>query len=123
MDTRAIAERLCEHCRNGTEDQCLQELYAENAESIEPMAMARESPIYHGREAIKAKHDWWKDNFTVNSFDLEGPFINAGQFTVIYDIDVTNKKTGERWKAREVALYEVEDGKIVRETFFMKPMD
>ena len=61
-------------------------------------------------------------NFEVHEANLEGPFINGDKFSVIFELDVTQKATGERWKAKEVALYEVADGKIVRESFFMAPM-
>ena len=39
-----------------------------------------------------------------------------------YVIDAEDKTNGQRWKAKEVALYETDGDKIVRETFFMAPM-
>ncbi|MDV6034766.1 MAG: nuclear transport factor 2 family protein [Phycisphaera sp. RhM] len=122
MNTREIAEKLCEHCRNHTEAQGLHELYAENAVSVEPMAPDGQSPVTEGRAGIEAKHDWWNRNFEVHSAELEGPFVNGDSFSVIFDIDTTDRNTGQRWKAKEVAVYEVADGKIVRESFFMAPM-
>lgn len=123
MDTQSIAEKLCDHCRNGTEAQGLKELYSEDAESIEPNAPEGQSPISSGRDSIQAKHDWWNENFETHSSELEGPFVNGHQFTVMFEHDVTDKNSGQRWKAKEVALYEVGTDKIVRETFFMAPMD
>ncbi|NNL18890.1 MAG: nuclear transport factor 2 family protein [Boseongicola sp.] len=96
MTTEEIAKRLCEHCRNHTEAEGLKELYAENAESVEAME--------------------------VHSFDLEGPFVHDNQFTVVFDVDVTDKASGQRWHSKEVGLYEVYEGKIVKESFFMAPM-
>jgi len=122
MSTQDIAQKLCEHCRNHTEAEALDELYAENAVSVEPMAPEGQSPIREGRDAIKAKHDWWAANFEVHDFELEGPFVNGDKFSVIFGIDATDKSSGQRWKAKEVALYEVEGGKIARESFFMAPM-
>lgn len=122
MNTQDVAQKLCEHCRAHTEAEALETLYAENAESIEPMAMEGQSPISKGREAIAAKHAWWNENFEVHSSDLEGPFINGNAFTVVFEIDATDKNSGRRWKAKEVALYEVDEGKIVKESFFMQPM-
>ena len=122
MTTQEIAEKLCEHCRNHTEAQGLQELYAENAVSVEPMAPEGMSPVTEGREGIQGKHDWWNANFDVHSSEFEGPFVNGDKFSVVFEIDATDKASGQRWKAKEVALYEVEDGKIARETFFMAPM-
>ena len=123
MNTQEIAQQLCEHCRNHTELQGLDELYADDAISIEPMVPEGMDPVSRGRDAIKAKHDWWGTNFEVHEFNLEGPFINGDKFSVIFELDTTEKASGNRWKAREVALYEVENGKIARESFFMMPME
>jgi len=122
MNTQEIAQQLCNHCQNHTEAQGLDELYADDAVSVEPMAGEGQNPVSNGRDAIKAKHDWWASNFEVHDFNLEGPFVNGDKFSVIFDLDVTENSSGNRWKAKEVALYEVENGKIARESFFMAPM-
>ena len=122
MNTQEIAQKLCDHCKNGTEAQGLQELYAPNAKSIEAFEMEGGSAVSEGVEAIQAKHDWWGNSYDVHEANLEGPFINGDKFSVIFEMDVTEKASGERWKGKEVALYEVEDGKIARESFFMMPM-
>ncbi len=122
MNTQEIAEKLCEHCRNHTEMQGLEELYADNAVSVEPMAPEGMDPVSKGRDAIKAKHDWWGSNFEVHSFDMEGPFLNGDKFSMVFEIDATDMSNNQRWKSKEVALYEVENGKIARESFFMLPM-
>lgn len=122
MNTQEIAEKLCRHCKNHTEAQGLDELYAEDAVSVEPMAPEGMDPVSNGLDAIKAKHDWWGSNFEVHDFELEGPFLNGDKFSVVFEIDATDKSSGQRWKSKEVALYEVENGKIARESFFMMPM-
>ena len=122
MTTEEIAKKLCAHCRNHTEAQGLEELYAETAESIEAMSPEGQSPVSKGRDAIQAKHDWWAETMEVHSFDLEGPFVHDNQFAVVFDIDCTEKASGQRWKSKEVGLYEVFEGKIVKESFFMAPM-
>ncbi len=122
MDTQEIAEKLCDHCRNHTEAEGLKTLYAEDAVSTEPMAMEGGSAVSQGVAAIQAKHDWWGENYEVHEASLEGPFVNGDKFSVIFEMDVTEKASGNRWKGKEVALYEVENGKIARESFFMAPM-
>ena len=112
MNTPEIAQKLCDHCRNHTEAQGLRELYAPDAVSVEPMAMEGVDPITKGVDAIQAKHDWWNENYEVHDSRLEGPFLHGDKFTVIFEMDVTEKASGQRWKGKEVALYEVEDGKI-----------
>ena len=123
MDTREIADKLMEHCRNHTESEGLKTLYAEDAVSIEPMAPEGMDTVTKGREGIQGKHDWWNNTMEVHSSEMEGPFINGDQFSVVFEIDAEDKKSGQRWKAKEVALYEVENGKIARETFMMMPME
>lgn len=122
MNTQEIAQKLCEHCQNHTEMQGLDELYAPNATSVEAMMPEGKSPVSEGVEAIKAKHDWWKSNFEVHDVGVDGPYVNGDQFSVIFEMDTTEKSSGNRWKGKEVALYEVENGKIVRESFMMMPM-
>ena len=122
MSAQEIAQNLVEHCKNHTEAEALNTLYADNAVSIEPMAPEGVSPVSEGRDAIQGKHDWWGANFEVHSSELEGPFVNGNNFSVIFEIDATDKNSGERWKAKEIALYETDGKKIVRETFFMAPM-
>ncbi len=122
MSAQEIARNLVEHCRNHTEAEALKTLYADNAVSIEPMAPEGMNPVSEGRDAIQGKHDWWGANFEVHSSELEGPFVNGNNFSVIFEIDATDKNSGERWKAKEIALYETDGEKIVRESFFMAPM-
>lgn len=122
MNTQEIAQALVQHCQNGTEMQGLQELYSEDAVSIEPMVPEGMDPVSKGRAAIQAKHEWWGSNFEVHGTGIEGPFVNGDAFSVVFEIDATDKSSGQRWKAKEVALYEVENGKITRERFMMAPM-
>jgi ketosteroid isomerase-like protein len=55
----------------------------------------------------------------VHSAEVEGPFLHGDdRFAVIFDIDATDKASGQRMPMREVAVYHVADGRIVREEFF-----
>lgn len=122
MRTQEIAQKLFDHCKNHTEAQGLDELYAPNAVSVEAMSPEGVSPVSEGVDAIKAKHDWWNSNFEVHEVKMDGPFINGDKFSMIFEMDTTEKSSGNRWQGKEVALYEVENGKIARESFFMMPM-
>ena len=122
MDTKEIAAKLVEHCQNGTESEGLKTLYATDAVSIEPMAPEGMDPISKGIEAIQGKHDWWENSFEVHDVQMEGPYINGDKFAIFFELDSTEKASGNRWKGKEIALYEVENGKITRETFMMMPM-
>ncbi len=122
MSTQEIAQKLAQHCRDHTEMEALETLYSDDAVSVEPMAPEGQSPVSNGKAANAAKHEWWGQNFEVHDFDMEGPFLNGTSFSLIFEIDATDKNSGERWKSKEVALYETDGDKIVRESFFMLPM-
>ncbi|MEM6385743.1 MAG: nuclear transport factor 2 family protein [Pseudomonadota bacterium] len=122
MNTQEIAQKLYQHCQNQTEAEGLKELYAPDAVSVEPMAPAGMDPVSTGIEAIQAKHDWWGASFEVHDVQMEGPYINGDKFSIIFELDSTEISSGNRWKGKEIALYEVENGKIARETFMMMPM-
>lgn len=122
MNTKDIAEKLCEHCRNGTEAEALETLYSEEAQSVEAMAPEHMDRIAKGKEAIKAKQEWWYGAMDVTSSEVDGPYINDNQFAVIFTMEVTDKSSGKSWSGKEVAIYEVAEGQIVKETFFMQPM-
>lgn len=112
-----IANELVAGCREGRERKNLDLLYAPDAVSVEAMDMGggRET---HGLAAIHGKHDWWEGAFKVHGLTVEGPFAHGEEsFAVIFGMDTENKETGERRKDREVAIYHVQGGKIVREEF------
>jgi ketosteroid isomerase-like protein len=118
MTFAEIANELVAGCREGRERANLDKLYAPDAVSVEAMDMGggRESK---GVAAIHGKHDWWASSFDVHNFSAEGPFLFGEEsFAVIFDMDTTNKATGERSQGREVGIYHVKDGKIVREEFY-----
>ena len=58
-------------------------------------------------------------NHEIHSTWAIGPFCGHrdDQFAVLFEMDVTNKPSGERTQMSEVALYTVAGGKIVQEEF------
>ena len=56
MKTEAIEARLVELCRKGAFDQAHDELYADNAASIEPAGSP--FPPAHGRAALRLASRW-----------------------------------------------------------------
>ncbi len=99
------------------------EVYAEDAESIEAVVPpGRDVRIAKGRAAIKAKRLDWIASHDIHSLDAYGPYVHPpNRFAICFEAEVTQKTTGETRVLREVALYSVESGKIVREEFFMLP--
>ena len=72
-----------------------------------------------GVEGILGKHSWWEAAHVIHAASAEGPFLHGeDRFAVIFDMDVKNRETRERMQMREVAVYCVAGGRIVREEFF-----
>lgn len=116
----SIGQKVVEMNNQGQYDELFAELYVPDAVSAEAIAMpGKESNEDVGMDAINAKGEWWFSNNEIHEFKAEGPFVHGtDRFCVIFDMDVTNKQSGERTKMREIGTYYVnEDGKITREEF------
>ena len=120
------ATKLVAHCNDGTEAEALDTLYSADCVSVEALdmpggPMGREA---EGLDAIRAKHEWWFANNEVHATSAEGPFLFAPDtFSVIFDMDVTDRTSSQRMQMKEVGQYTVgADGKIVREAFMYPPM-
>ncbi len=115
-----VGAKLVDYCNNGREADCLNTLYAPDAVSAEAVAMpGQETNEAAGLDAIRGKHEWWFGAHEVHASKAEGPFVHGDdRFSVIFDMDVTNKDSGQRMQMREVGTYYVNgSGKITREEF------
>ena len=118
MNMKEISAKLVEGCRTGRAYENLTKLYAADAVSVEAADNGQGREAY-GIEAIKGKHDWWDATFEFVKGDISDPMPHGDdRFAVIFDISVKHKESGEVSDMKEVALYTVGDGKIVREEFF-----
>lgn len=119
MNTQQIAERLVALCREGQYEQVYDELFADDAENIEMPAMAN-GPLGNakGLDAIRAKGKAWGEAVEqVHGGSVGEPSVSGNWFSVPMSLDVTMKGRG-RMQMEEMCLYQVRDGKIVREQFF-----
>jgi len=117
MTTTDVANRFHELSQNGQWDQIQDELFADNAVSIEPSNSPGLKSV-EGIEAIKQKGK----KFTEMVEQLHGGYANQPQvagnhFAVAMGMDVTMKGQG-RMKMDEIVVYEVKNGKITKEQFF-----
>ncbi len=117
---KEIADQLVAHCRNHTEEEGLSTLYAQDAVSVEASCMpgtdSRESA---GLDAIRGKHEWWNNSMEMHGGSVSDPMLHGDdRFAVVFEADVTEKASGNRMQMKEVAIYHVANGKIVREEFF-----
>ncbi|MFN4158516.1 MAG: SnoaL-like domain-containing protein [Gemmobacter sp.] len=119
MTLSEIAQELVAGCREGREKDNLARLYAQDAVSVEAADLSGQGAATQGLDAIRGKHDWWEGAHIVHAATAEGPFLHGDdRFAVIFDMDVENRETSQRVQMREVAVYHVADGRIVREEFF-----
>jgi ketosteroid isomerase-like protein len=118
MTWKEIADELVAGCREHRERANLIRLYAPDAVSVEAMDMGNGRET-QGLAGIDGKHQWWEDNHTITGGKVEGPFLHGeDRFAVIFAMQGTNKSDGKSFDMSEVGIYQVRDGKIVREEFF-----
>jgi hypothetical protein len=119
METKEIANRLASYCRKGDWDGAQKELYADNAKSIEPYATPAFSKETVGLKAILEKGKKF-DNMVeqVHGIDVSDPLVagNTIAFTMAMDVTMKNQP---RMTTPELCVYQVKDGKIVSEEFFV----
>jgi hypothetical protein len=119
MDTQQIANRYVELCREGKHEQIQDELYAEDAVSIEAPGR-QDGPLgnVEGLAAIRQKgRDFMADVVEIHGSWCSDPAVGGDWFSLAMSIDATYKSMG-RMAMAEVAVYKVRDGKIVHEQFF-----
>ena len=116
MSTQTVAARFYELAREGKFADIRTELFDLGAISIEPSNAMFQSVV--GLDAIEEKGRVWNENVeAVHGGYITEPRIAGNYFVCTIGMDVT-LKDHHHIKMDEVAVYEVEDEKIVRELFF-----
>lgn len=119
MTTQEVADKLVGYCRQGQFESAMQELYGKNIVSIEPKGAPMEK--VEGFEAVLQKAEFF--NNMVEEFhgnEVSDPLVAENFFSIRMKMDATFKEGG-RNSMEEICLYQVEDGKIVKEEFFYTP--
>lgn len=117
MNVKEIADRLTQLCREGKYEAAQKELYSQDAISIEPEGSPGLQTV-KGLDAIVEKgHQFQAMVEAVHSSTVSDPVIAGNTFAVAASLDITFKGMG-RMPMDEVAVYEVKDGKVVKEQFF-----
>jgi hypothetical protein len=117
MTTQDVANRFNELAQSGQWEKIQDELFAENAVSLEP-PQSQGMQSAEGLPAIKEKGK----QFGTMVEEMYGGYSNEPQvagnfFAVAMGMDCKMKGM-DRMKMDEIAVYEVKDGKIVKEQFF-----
>lgn len=119
LTTQDVANRFYQLAQQGQYDQIQDELFADNAVSIEPPhGVAEGLPNAEGLAAIRQKGAAFNAMIEeVHGGYCTPPVVAGNHFSVALGMDVTMKGAG-RTRMDEIAVYEVKDGKIVKEQFF-----
>jgi ketosteroid isomerase-like protein len=120
MTTQDVANRYMELEKQGKWVEIQDELYGADIVCIEPehAASIGMQTVSKGIDAIKAKAKAWNDSIEeMHGGYCSDPVVGGNFFSVAMGIDCTMKGTG-RMKMDEIAVFEVRDGKIVKEQFF-----
>jgi len=119
MNTIEIAERLVALCREAKWETAQQELFAENAVSIEARPSQDFGKETKGRTAIIEKGRKFGAMIeTVHALTVSEPLVAGDSIACTMSLDVTMKGQ-DRMKMSELCVYAVKEGKIVSEQFYM----
>ena len=114
MTNQEIAEKLVEYCRTGNYQECYQELYAPDAVSIEP-----DGKTAKGLEEFAKKGEEWNERIVEFKGSYTGdPIVAGNYFSLAMGITAIFNDSPEVVDFKEICVYEIKDGKIVKEQFF-----
>lgn len=117
MTTADIASRLVAFCKEAKYEQAQRELYSADAESIEPEGSPGLQSV-KGLEQIIEKGDQFQSIVEAwHRNDVSEPLVAGDFIALTITLELTMKGRG-RQTLNELAVYEVKNGKIVKEQFF-----
>ena len=117
MTTKEVAEKLVGYCRQGNWEAAYTELYSPEIESVEPDGSP--NPHLKGMEAVMKKSEEFAkgvEEYFGNT--VSDPVLAENYFCCSMNIKFHGM---DRMTMEELCVYEVRDGKIVREQFFYTP--
>lgn len=112
---RALAQRIVDLTVSNNDDAAFA-LYADGVESKEAG-----NPPSFGLEAIKQKFTMWRGMVSNAAFLPRSVTADGHTIVIEWDGKVTLAASGRVVDFHEVAVHEIENGKIVRERFYYDP--
>ena len=107
------------YCREAKWETAQRELFADDAISLEPYATPAFARETKGLAAIIEKgHKFSAMIETMHALTISDPVVANNSFACTIGLDVTMKEQG-RMQLTELCLYQVNDGRIVSEQFFV----
>lgn len=117
MTTQEIADRLSELFNEGKWAEAHNELFSKDAKSIEPPSSTGMLSV-EGIDNIKKKGDLFNEMVEeMHGGYTSKPLVAGNYIAFAMGMDCTMKGKG-RTKMDEICVYEVKDGKVVKEQFF-----
>ena len=117
MTTKEVADRLSQLFKEYKFKEALDELFSSDAVSVEPLH-AQGMQSVEGLDNIRKKGEEFNQMVEEMHGGWTGEPIVAGNYIAVpMGMDVTMKGAG-RTNMEEICLYEVKEGKIVKEQFF-----
>lgn len=119
MTTQKIAQRLAQLCREGAFEKAQKELFADNAVSIEPEQSPGFDKETKGLKSILEKGKKFQGMVEKEYGNtVSEPIVtdSAIAFKLAMDVEMKGKT---RSTMEELCVYELKDGKIVSEQFYM----
>ena len=120
MTTQEIANRLVELLRAGDYDTIFNELFSPDIISAEPEGAPW--PVAHGLEELAKRGKQFEEMVEeIHSSEISDPIVAENFIALTMKMVTTWKGASERSNMDEICVYEVRDGKIVKEQFFYTP--
>jgi hypothetical protein len=117
MKTEELAKRLVALCREGKWETAQEELFSPEAVSVEPYATPGFEKETRGLPAIIEKGKKFTEmTEKLHSLSVSEPLIAESAFACTMSMDITMKGQG-RMQMSELCVYDVKEGKIIREEF------
>lgn len=110
-----LARRIVDLTERNDDEGCLA-LYAENVESCEAGQRAT-----YGVDAIREKYRGWRQMTMTSEFRPRTVLAACNTIVIEWEGRVTLAASGQIAQLDEVAIHEIENGKIVRERYYYNP--
>lgn len=118
MKIDEIAHRFVNLRNTNKADKLRAEFYSPDIESIEE-GNTSEIGRVKGMSGLGKKGQGLSKQFEVHNIKASDPVAADNWFSIKFEIDTTDKNSGERSTLSEIGVYKVENGKIVKEHYFM----
>lgn len=118
MTIKEIATKLADYCKKEDYITAQNELYADDAISIEPEATNGFDKETKGLKELNKKITMFTSGIEESyGTKVSEPVVAGNSFALTLDMDI-KMKGQERHTMSEVCVYTVKDGKIISEQFF-----